>query len=156
MICPVLSAVPIDQIRGDDELDTKLLRQMSDQAVTYVQSFAWCLELHDRYFCDGYGGIVALFLFRVSIGGYRTPEWVWIIVGDLPSVYLEFEGFPTPQAALERYLEGVEEWLAATAAERESGEIIPIDVPPDPELIEMLRVRAKTLRESILPHIRNN
>lgn len=128
---------------------------MADKAVNYAQSFAWCLELHERYFCDGYGGIVALFLFRVTIRGYDGPAWVWIIVGDIPSVYLEFEGFPTPRAALQRYLEGVEEWLDASQAERDSGDIIPIDVPPDPALIEMLRARAKTLRDAILPHIRN-
>jgi hypothetical protein len=151
-----VSAVPVDQIQGADELDTRLLREDGEKAIKYVRSFAWCLELCEKYFCDGCGGIVALFLFRVRIRGCDQPEWIWIIVGDIPSVYLEFDGFQTPQAALQRYIEGIEEWLAASPTERSAGDIIPIEVPDDPELIEMLRARVETLRVSILPHIRSN
>ena len=153
VIPPVPNAVPVDRIYGDDELDTKLLREMVDEAIRYIQSFEWCLELHEKYFGDGYGGIVALFLFRVTIRNVQEPEWVWVIVGDLPSTYLEFEGFPSPRAALLRYIEGIEEWLSASQEERDSGELIPIYVPANPELVEMLKVRAETLRASILPHI---
>jgi hypothetical protein len=152
---PVQSAVPIEFIRGDDELDTKLLCEMADEADRYIRSLPWCVEIHEKYFGDGVGGIVALFLFRITIRKVEAPEWVWVIVGDLPSCYLEFEGFPTPHSALLRYIEGIEEWLEASQEERNSGDLIPIEVPPDPELIGMLKDRAEMLRASILPHIRN-
>ena len=153
---PVSYAVSIELLRGEDEHDTKLLREMAQEAVEYALSFEWCLEIHERYFGSGIGGVVALFLFDITIKGSDAPEWLWIIVGDLPSVYLEFEAFPTPRSALIRYIEGVEEWLEASPAERASGEIIPIDVPADPEIFEMLRGRVATLRSSILPQIREN
>ena len=127
---------------------------MADKAVRYVRSFRWCIDLHEQYFGDGVGGVVALFLHRVTIRGFQRPEWIWVIVGDIPSVYLELEGFPTPRAALGRYIEGVEEWLAASPEARKSGEIIPIDVPPAPEWLEGLAGRIKTLRTLVLPHLK--
>jgi hypothetical protein len=105
---------------------------------------------------DGYGGIVALFLFRITIQKVEAPEWVWVIVGDMPSAYMEFELAPTPHAALLRYIEGVEEWLIATPEERSSGDLIPIEVPPGNEFLDMLRGRMDTLRSLVLPHMRED
>lgn len=101
-IPPVRSAVPVDTIRGDDEEDTRLLREMAEKAAHYVMSFEWCVELQDQYFGDGVGGIVAVFLFRVIIRDVAKPEWIWVIVGDVPPIYLEFEGFPSPRSAISR------------------------------------------------------
>jgi hypothetical protein len=155
-VSPVMSSAPVETLIGEDELDTKLLREMAEEAERYVRSFRWCVEIHERFFGDGYGGIVALFLFRVTIRDVQTPEWVWIVVGDVPSVYLEFDGFPSPRAALLRYIEGVEEWLGASPEQRESGDLIPIEVPPGPELIEALAGRMGTLRSLVLPHLRDS
>jgi hypothetical protein len=152
---PVPSAVPIEALRGEDDQDTRLLRDMAQEAVRYVRSFDWCVQLHEQYFGDGIGGVVALFLFRITIRDFEVPEWVWIIVGDLPPAYLGFHGFPSPRAALLLYIEGVEEWLAASPEERASGDLIPIEVPPRPELIEMLSGRAARLRSAVLPNIRD-
>ena len=152
---PVPYAVPITALRGEDDTDTNLLRDMAERAVQYIRSFEWCLELHEQYFGDGIGGVVALFLFRISIRELAAPQWVWIVVGDLPSAYFGFEGFTSPYAALLLYIEGVEEWLAASWEERASGELIPIEVLPRPEFLEMLRGRAAMLRSAVLPHIRD-
>ena len=156
VVIPFASAVPVDAICGDDQTDTILLREMALKAGNYVRSFAWCDELHEQYFGDGVGGVAALFLHRVTIRGVDGPEWIWVIVGDLPSVYMEFEAYPNPRAALDRYIEGMEEWLAACPEDRASGDIIPIEVPSEPEWIEALAGRMKMLRKSILPHLRDS
>ena len=79
-------------MRGEDDLDDKLLHVMGDEAVSYLSAFEWCERIHDKYFADGFGGIVALFLFRVSIRNAQEPEWIWVIVGDLPTAS-RIEGF---------------------------------------------------------------
>ena len=150
---PVKSAVPLVELRGDDQEDTKLLQEMAAQAHRYVTSLPWCIEVHERYFGAGVGGIVALFLFRVTIRKVTRPEWIWVFVGDTPSAYLEVDSFLSPYAALLCYIEGVEEWLGAPGEERESGNLIPIEVPAGPEYVEMLRVRIETLRSLVLPYL---
>ncbi len=152
---PVLHAVPIQSLRGEDEQDTALLQEMADAAVRYIRDFPWCVELHEQYFADGIGGVVALFLFRTSVEGLPAPEWLWVIVGDLPPTYFAFRGFPTPRSALLLYIEGVEEWLATAPEQRNSEELIPIFVPKGSEYIEMLYERISRLRTSILMHIRD-
>jgi hypothetical protein len=87
------------------------------------------------------------------IRGYEFPEWLWAIVGDIPSVLPGVRRFPTPHAALTRYIEGVEKWLAASPRERKSGGIIPIEVPYEPEWVEALTGRIKTLRTLVPPHL---
>jgi hypothetical protein len=149
----VHSAVPLNELHGDDDLDTKLLRAMAEEAIRYVRSFPWCIELHETYFSDGVGGVVALFLSCVTIRQAETPEWIWVIVGDLPSAYMEFEPSHSPRAALLRYIEGVEEWLAASEEERPSANLIPIDVPPGTEFIDMPQGRIETLRSLVLPNL---
>jgi len=143
-------------MRGDDDRDTKLLREMAERAIEYVRSFDWCVELHETSFGDGVGGVVALFLFYVSIREVEDPEWTWVVVGDFPSAYMEFEAALNPHAALLRYIEGVEEWWASTPEERSTGDLIPIDVPDGPEFIEMLHGRMGTLRSLVLPNILEN
>jgi hypothetical protein len=152
----IRGSVPLDEIQGDDELDTRLLRQMADDANHYIQSFDWCLTVHEQYFGEGYGGIVAVFLFRVTIRKVEEPEWIWVVVGDMPSAYMEFETGTNPHEALGRYIEGVEEWLAATPEERSSGDLIPIEIPPGDEFLAMLRGRMDHLRSEILPHMRRS
>ena len=141
----------------DDELDDSLLKEMAEEADRYIRSFPWCIDIQDKFFGDGYGGIIALFLFRVSIRGGAEPEWIWVIVGGIPSAYLDTaEDIPSPQDALARYLEGVEDWIATPANERASRrDLPPIDGPPGRKFTEMLETRIATLREHFLPHFRN-
>jgi len=42
-------------MRGDQELDDQLLKQMADEADGYIRSFAWSIDIHAKYFGDGWG-----------------------------------------------------------------------------------------------------
>ena len=53
---------PVDDIEGDEERDTKLLRQMAVEAREYICAFHWCLPIKAMYFADGVGGVIAIFL----------------------------------------------------------------------------------------------
>jgi hypothetical protein len=83
--------IPLDSIVGDDEKDTLLLRGMANEAERYIRSFAWCLTLKEGFFADGFGGIVAIFLFRADIAKLGEDQWTWIFVGDIPPAYLEMD-----------------------------------------------------------------
>jgi hypothetical protein len=154
---PVASAIPVADIQGDDDEDTSLLKEMAKQAVRYVRSCKWCLDLKEMFFADGIGGVVAVFLFRVAINGTDGYKWIWVFEGDVPSAYMEVsDGDTNPQAALKKYIEGLEEWVKAAERGQISPDLMPIEVPPTPEYIGMLRSRIATLREWILPNIRSD
>ena len=131
---------------------------MADEAIRYLSAFEWCLGIHDKYFGDGFGGSrVRSSCFACSIRNLQQPpEWIWVIVGDLPPAYLKSEDFPSAKAALERYIEGVEDWVATPEDEERgySRRPPPIVVPPGGEALEMLTSRMSTLRQSFLPSMK--
>jgi hypothetical protein len=151
-----LKVISQEQVQGGDEEDTALLLGMAEKAEQYIESFSWCTALKEGLYVDGFGGIIALFLFRADIKKLGDDQWVWIFVGDIPSAYLEFEDYKSPYDALERYLDGLEEWIAAARSGLPLHNLIPIKVPNDPTLIESLALRTATIREHILPHITRN
>ena len=110
----------IDQrtIHGGDELDTKLLREMALKAETYLRSFKWCKKLASGDFITGYGGIFALFLFVADVARLGEHVPMWVFVGDVPSTYLDAKDFPGPSSAVDRYLQGVSEWIKSAGTLR--------------------------------------
>ena len=82
---PVKGVIPIDQLFGEDAEDTRLLQAMAVQARSYIENFAWCNKAQSAYFRDGYGGIVAIFLFQIDPAHAEVDAGLWVVVGDLPS-----------------------------------------------------------------------
>jgi len=149
--------IPLESIVGEDDTDTRLLREMADEAERYICSFAWCSQLKEGFFADGFGGVIAIFLFRADIAKLGDDQWTWVFVGDVPSAYLEMDrDYRTPQDALKRYIEGIVEWITAARSGLPLDNLIPIDAPTDSDSLDALTGRAETLREHILPHISSN
>jgi hypothetical protein len=153
---PVSGVIPIDQILGDDAEDTRLLRDMAFKAQNYISRFSWCLSVREAYFGDGYGGIVAVFFIHIEPSRPDVDEWLWVVVGDLPSAYLVTDNCKTPSQTLERYIDVMSEWVELAKKGLSSEDVIPVNVPATPESAEMLERRLKVLSEKIVPAFRLN
>ncbi len=146
--------IALHSIVGDDDVDTRLLREMANEAERFIRSFAWCLRLKEGFFADGFGGVVAIFLFRADIAKLGKDQWTWVFVGDFPRTYLEMDDdHRSPHDALQRYIEGIEEWITAARSGLSLQELIPIDAPTDPDTLDILTGKADALRKHILPHM---
>src|ERR1700731_2936765 len=104
---PVKGVVPVDQMVGGDDEDTKLLQVMKSGAENYLRCFPWCKNIREIYFGDGYGGIVAVFLFRIEPSRRDVDQWLWVVFGDVPPAYLVVDARKTPSQALEGYIEEI-------------------------------------------------
>ena len=153
---PISGVIPIDHILGEDAEDTRLLREMASKAHHYISRFSWCQSVREAYFGDGYGRIVAVFLFRIEPSRPEVDEWLWVVVGDLPSAYLVIDACKTPSQALERYIDVMSEWVKLAKKGRSSEDVVPVNAPATPESAEMLESRLKVLRETIVPALRLN
>jgi hypothetical protein len=142
---------PIAEIKGEDEEDTRLLKEMATDARNYVTSFHWCLPIRAMYLADGIGGIVALFLFEFDgkIGG--TDDKLWVVVGDLPSAYMIVEPDDCAQEALERYCLLMDDWIAAVRNGDDFEKVYPVSAPRTAEYADMLQSRLDILREDAIP-----
>ena len=129
---------------------------MASKAHRYISNFAWCRSVREVYFGDGYGGIVAVFFFHIEPSRPEVDEWLWVVVGDLPSAYLVTDNCKTPSQSLERYIDVMSEWVELAKEGRSSEDVIPVNAPATPESAKMLEGRLTVLREKIVPAFRLN
>ena len=92
--------VPIEEMKGNGEEDTVLLKAMLEEAANYLKSHKWCPEIEETYFGFGVGGIIAVFLFKFKKKIEGTDDFLWVVAGDLPPAYF----LPTGQAIQKKRL----------------------------------------------------
>src|SRR6266404_6393192 len=70
--------VPMDELSGEDEKDTRLLRRMGEEAKQYLLSFQWCKAIENGWFGYGVGEIVAVFLFEIVPATVDIDKFLWV------------------------------------------------------------------------------
>jgi hypothetical protein len=151
---PVDGVVRLAQMVGGDDEDTKLLGIMAAGAQNYIQCFPWCKGIREAYFGDGYGGIAAVFLFRIEPARAGLDEWLWVVFGDVPPAYLVTDACKTPAQTLEIYIEEVAKWVELAKQGKSSNDVIPVYVPSTPENAADLEKRLTVLREVLVAAFR--
>jgi hypothetical protein len=151
--------VAAENIEGDDEQDTFLLRAMGVDARRYISSFSWCDEIQHSYFGGGVGGILAVFLFHIRSSRPGVEPWIWIVVGDIPPAYLPISDCATPTQVFETYLHGMKKWVELARLGRtgtpEDG-IPPVNLPATPQWAEKLNQRLAGLVLAVRPLFEND
>jgi hypothetical protein len=135
---------------GSKDDDVKIISQMHADALVFINYFNWCEEVREEYVGFIYPGIVAVFLFKIQPAQKNVDEWVWVIVGDVPSAYITCEESPNPATALDAYIGAMQDWVDAAASGLSTKNLIPVDVEATKENAERLRAKLKYLDEKIL------
>lgn len=145
---------PCETIRGDDPKDTLLLQNMATHSKSYLEAFAWCLNVRECYFADGVGGIFAVFFFRIQPRDATIDQWIWVMWGDVPPAYLPLSDCISPGDAFHQYVQGMSRWadlaLKSQTGLPEDG-VPPVDVPSTPEWGERLHQRLHALISAVGP-----
>jgi hypothetical protein len=148
--------VPVEEIEGGDEQDTALLLAMAGEAIAFLNSKHWCPTIRQTYFADGYGGIFALFVARLSEPILETAEWLWIVVGDVPTVYMVLEPEDNARWAADRYCSVIGDWIDAVLGSGNFDDVYPVGLPRTEEEAMRLKHKLDTLRENLIPHLRDD
>ena len=148
---PVRGVASIDQMVGQDDEDTKLLRVMAAGAEKYLRSFPWCKSVREVYFGDGYGGVAAVFLFHIEPSKEGVDEWLWVISCDVSPAYLVTDSCKIPSQALSAYVEEVSKWVQLARLGRSSNDVIPVYMPATPQNAASVEDRLKILTTVIVP-----
>ena len=148
--------VPADQTQGDSDKDTVLLKAMHQEATKYIGSFPWCKKVKEEYFGIGVGKVFAIFLFRIEPANPKVDEWLWVVVGDLPSAYLVTDNAPNPACALDVYICEMGRWVTAVKEGKSVVGLIPVNVAPSLEHAKMLESRLSFLDRKILSEYKDD
>jgi hypothetical protein len=145
------SVVPADQMTGGDAEETELLQGMLEEAKEFLGAFDWCESIEESSFGLGVGGVVAVFLFRIRPRREDIDDLLWVVVGDLPPAYLVTDNSPSPNLALEGYVESMSDWVQAATKRQPVDSLIPVNVAPTPENAKLLQSRLAFLNKEIIP-----
>lgn len=148
--------VPANKLLGEDEEDTALLKEMFGEAERYILNFTWCDKILDKYFGIGIGGVVAVFLFRILSSQEDVDEFVWVIVGDIPPLYITVENASNPACALDGYIGAMEGWIDAVSNGKSLDNLPPVNASPIPENAEKLKKRLQFIDKEILSYYQND
>jgi hypothetical protein len=151
---PVTGVVPLAQMKGDTEEDTRLLWAMASGAADYLRSFPWFEKIRSAYFGDGVGGIVGVFLFHVEPSTSEMDEWLWVVFGDISPALLPIDRSKKPSQALEFYVSEMSKWVELAKQGRSSTKIIPVLLAATPENAAAVESKLKVLQELIVPAFR--
>ena len=153
---PAKHVVPLTSIEGESMEEKKLLLDLAAQALEFVRTFSWCGGLREQYFGNGVGGIIGIFLVRISPVSTDVDEWLWIVVGDVPPAYLVLDDAKTPSEALSAYISEMSRWVDAVEKGETIADLIPVNAPPTSEYAALLHRRLKMLEEDLLPQFRDD
>jgi hypothetical protein len=151
----VPNLVPVSQMTGDDDRDIELLRRMSEGAVVYLTSHAWCSAASCEYFGGGIGGIFAVFLCKVDSPSPEVDSWIWAIMGDLPAAYLPLEDAPSPRDVFREYVRGMTKWVELAKQGKtgdEEDDIPPVDLPSTPDWADKIEAKLHLLLLLVKPY----
>jgi len=148
--------MPIEKLFGEDLEDTRLLQAMAADTEKFLESFEWCKAIEEKYFSTGIGGVVAIFFFGIDPKRPQVVEWLWVVVGDLPSAYLVTDNCECPSKALEAYIWNMRRWSRLAKPGKASPDVIPVNVPATPKWAKELEGRLNFLEQHILRQFRDD
>jgi hypothetical protein len=140
-----------ENIVGEDEDETAALKSMAEQARKYISSFGWCPPIASVYLAYGVGGVIAVYLVKLTnnIAKGHDNE-LWVVVGDLPSVYLVTEQLKCTNAVLHAYCDLMDDWISKVRHGGDLTDAYPIAIEPSLVNANRLASRIRFVRNELL------
>lgn len=144
-----MTAINIDKLTEIEEIQAIL--SLYYDAKNYIEDFDWCVSTKKCWYDKDFGIYlkVGVFLFEIEPLNNNVDDFIWIIVGDLPSVYLD-KSIKSGKEALEQYCELMQEWADNVKSDKSLEECYPVPVDPTIQNAELLSSRLAFVRRELL------
>lgn len=144
-----LNHIDLDQLKEIEEL--KAILKLHDNAKSYLGSFKWCISVNHGWYDPEFSIYekIGVFLFEIEPIDESVSKLIWVIIGDLPTVYLD-EGIKTSKEALELYCELMSEWVNNVSEGKGLDECYPVTVEPTLENADLLNYRIEFIKRELL------
>ena len=139
----------LENLTEMDEI--QCLLNLHNEAKAYLENFDWCLSIKNSWNEREYSFYdkIGVFLFEIEPANQNVDDFVWIIVGDLPTVYLD-KSVSSGTEAVEIYCELMEDWIEHVVAGKTVEDCFPIPNAPTAENATLLKSRTEFIRENLL------
>lgn len=123
------------------------------QAEAYLLGFKWCVKVKDSFLYYSLGKVFSIFLFEIDNLQSANDNSLWVIVGDIPSMYLDVYGPKSTREVLEDYIRLAEDWIAAMQTKKSVEGCFPFNAEPTVELTQLLQSKVSFMKNTLLEHI---
>ena len=123
------------------------------EAENYLLGFKWCAETKGSFLYNNYGKIFCIFLFEITNTQSSEDNFLWIIVGDIPPMYLDSYGPRTTREVVEDYIGLSEDWINHIKAEKGVDGCYPFNVEPTIEMAELLEKKVLFMKNELLTNM---
>ncbi|WP_184545844.1 hypothetical protein [Mucilaginibacter sp. FT3.2] len=120
------------------------------KAEDYLLGFKWCAEIKDCFLYYNLGEIFSIFLFEIENTQSAGDRFLWIIVGDIPSMYLDIYGTKSTVEVVEDYIKLAADWIVNVRARKSVEDCYPFDAEPKIELANLLAKRIAFMKDALL------
>ena len=140
---------PFDQLKEVEEGND--IAPLHEEAISFLYSHKWCNKVGKGWYDEDFSILdkLGVFLFEIEPINDDVDNHIWIIVGDLPSVYLD-ASVETGKEALEIYCEIISEWVGNVLKGQSLEESYPVAAEPTQENAELLKKRIAFIRRELL------
>jgi hypothetical protein len=144
-----MTAINFDSLTEIEELQAILNLYM--EAKQYLENYNWCIATKKCWYDKDFGiyDKIGVFLFEIEPLNANVDDFIWIIVGDLPSVYLD-KSITTGKEAVMTYCELMQEWADNVKNGKSLDECYPVPVDPTVDNAELLNSRIAFIRQELL------
>jgi len=122
-----------------------------EKAKSFLYGHKWCKEVEKGWHDENFSILdkLGVFLFKLEPINDDVDNHIWIIVGDLPSVYLD-ASVETGKDALETYCELMSDWVDNVFKGQSLDESYPVEAEPTKQNAELLKKRIAFIRKELL------
>ncbi len=120
-------------------------------ARTYLEEFEWCKKVKNYWYDQEFRvyNKIGVFLFEIKPSSKEVDNFVWVIVGDIPSVYLD-QSIQSGREALKAYCSLMEEWCENIINGESISECFPVEAEPNHENANLLLKRISFIKRELL------
>jgi hypothetical protein len=142
-----MKEINLEDLTELEQIESTL--KLCNEAKLYLTSFSWCIKIKQSWYAKGLYEKVGVFLFNIEPVDSEVDDFIWVITGDLPSVYLD-KSVPNADEALITYCNLMEDWSNCVLTDNPLQDCYPVDANPTIENAQLLKLRIDFIRQNLL------
>lgn len=141
-----MSEINLECLKEIEEF--RKILELSEEGKAYLEEFSWCKRVVKCWYDFGLYDKLGVFLYNIEPANKDIDDYIWIIIGDLPTVYLD-KSVQNGHDALKVYCDLMSEWIDNVKNGKSLEDCYPIPVDPSFKNAELLQSRINFIRKEL-------
>jgi hypothetical protein len=145
---------PINYSQLSDKAEFyKEVIEAHEEAESFLNEFAWWRTIFQSEIYINLGATLCVFLFQIDNVASKEDSNLWVIVGDIPPMYLDTHGPQTTKQVVSDYVRLADEWITNVKARQSTKQCFPFKAEPTIEMATLLESRTSFMKEILIDNI---